>query len=122
MIMSPAVPEEKTLSELKEQIEVDKQLGRSSKADEIKYHVKFSVPAACIVFALVSPVFAILFARTGGFVGVLISIVMVLLYYNGFVIGTQILSKYEFMHPWMCAWVTNIVFGVLGLIAIRRLE
>jgi lipopolysaccharide export system permease protein len=119
---SPSVPEEKTIAELKERIALTRQMGRDPRPDEVKYHVKFAVPASCIVFALVAPLFSILFARSGGFVGVLISIVMVLLYYNGFVICTQILGKYEFMPTWVAAWLTNIVFAFLGLLAIRRLE
>lgn len=121
---SPMVPEEKTIQELKKQIQDNKRVGFEDqvRSDEVKLHVKFSVPASCIVFALVAPLFSVLFARSGGFVGVLISIVMVLLYYNGFVICTDILGKYEFMPPWLAAWMTNIVFALLGLIAIRRLE
>ncbi|WP_204352309.1 hypothetical protein, partial [Klebsiella variicola] len=47
---------------------------------------RFSVPAACVVFAIVGPVFAIVFARNGGFVGVFLSIVLVMLYYNAHVL------------------------------------
>ncbi|HEY0868344.1 MAG TPA: LptF/LptG family permease [Fimbriimonas sp.] len=119
---TPSVPEEKTLAELQEKIALTRSMGRDTRRDEVKYHVKFAVPASVVVFALVAPLFSILFARSGGFVGVLISIVMVLLYYNGFIISTDILGKYEFMPPWLAAWLTNILFAILGLLAIRRLE
>lgn len=121
-LLSPGVPEEKNLAELHEQIDLSTKLGRDTKWLQVKVYEKYAVPASCIVFALVSPIFAILFSRSGGFVGVLISIVMVLIYYNGYVIGTEILVKYAFMPAWLCAWITNILFATLGLFAIRRLE
>ena len=60
--------------------------------------------------------------RNGGFVGVFLSIVIVLLYYNAFVISTEILSKIPQVPGWLAAWLPNILFIVAGVIAIRRLE
>ena len=85
-------------------------------------NVKFSVPAACIIFALIGPVFAIYFARSGGFVGVFLSIFLVLLYYNAFVISTEILSKIGQIPGWLAAWLPNMIFAAIGILAIRRLE
>jgi lipopolysaccharide export LptBFGC system permease protein LptF len=63
-----------------------------------------------------------MFARGGGFVGVLLSLGLCVLYYNAYVISTDILSKVAFIPGWLAAWLTNIVFLVLGIVAIRRLE
>jgi lipopolysaccharide export system permease protein len=120
--MTPAVPEALSTQELRERIEMNRRLRFDTRPDEIKYHVKFSVPAACIVFALISPVFSIFFARSGSFVGVLLSIVMVLVYYNAFVISTEILGKFAFMPTWLAAWLPNFLFSFLALFGIRRLE
>jgi lipopolysaccharide export LptBFGC system permease protein LptF len=75
-----------------------------------------------LVFSLVSPIFGVIFSRSGGFPGVLVSFVVVLLYYNAFVVSTQILGKFAWCPVWFAAWSPNLAFIVLGLIALRRLE
>ena len=114
--------EEMTIKELLDSIKDGRKVGANTKDLEVKLNVKFSVPAACIIFALIGPVFAILFSKSGGFVGVFLSIVIVLLYYNAFVISTEILSKVDQVPGWLAAWLPNILFIIAGVIAIRRLE
>lgn len=116
------VPEEKTVADLQRSIALGKKTNQPTKGLEVDLQERYAVPAACVVFALVGPVFAIIFARSGGFVGVFLSIIMVLLYYNAFVISTQILSKMEFMPAWLAAWLPNILFTILGVLGVRRLE
>lgn len=118
-----APPEEKSLTDLRQNIEDARRMhSPEQKRWEVQYYDRFSVPAACIVFALVGPVFAIMFARSGGFMGVLISIVMVLLYYNAYVISSEILSKIDFIPSIVAGWLPDALFTLLGIIAIRRLE
>jgi len=114
--------EEKTLGELSEQIRNGRKAGFDTTEAEVNYHTRFSVPAACIIFALVGPVFAVMFSRSGAFVGVLLSIILVMLYYNVFVMSTQILGKNALVPAWFAAWLPNILFAIAGLFAIRRLE
>ena len=121
-LFAPLPPEASTAKQLKEQIDLARRNHIDSKPTEVKYLIRYSVPAACIVFAMVGPIFAIVFARSGGFMGVLLSIIMVLVYYNAFVISTEILSKLAFVPAWAAAWLPNILFTLVGLIAIRRLE
>jgi len=121
-IFSPPMAEEMTIQELQDSIRAGRKVGAATKDLEVKLHVKFSVPAACIIFALIGPVFAIFFSRSGGFVGVFLSIVIVLIYYNAFVISTEILSKIPQVPGWLAAWLPNILFAIAGVFAIRRLE
>lgn len=121
-IFAPPEPEELTLQELQAAITDAKKYGRDPKPLEVAFHVRYAIPAACVVFSLVAPIFAVVFARTGGFAGVLVSFLMVLLYYNAFVISTKILSKVEFVPAWAAAWVPNLLFAGLGILAVRRLE
>ncbi len=121
-LFNPPMGEELTIPQLKESIAAGKRTGANVKQLEVKLHVKYSLPAACIVFALVAPVYAIYFARGGGFIGVFLSIIMVLVYYNAYVISTEIISKYDPVPAWVAAWLPNILFGLMGLVAVRRLE
>ena len=115
-------PEEMSMGELRQEIASRKKTGQDSKDLEVKLQSRFSVPVACAVFSIVSPIFAILFARSGGFVGVLVSFVTVLLYYNAFVVSTMILGKLDAVPVWFAAWSPNLIFSILGLLALRRLE
>lgn len=115
-------PEEQTYQDLARAIEQAKKTKRDTSWLEVAYHVKFSVPAACLVFALTGPVFAIWLARSGPFVGVLLSIVLVLIYYNAFVISTEIFGRYGWLSPPVAAWLPNVLLFGLGLLALRRAE
>lgn len=115
-------PTELDTKTLVRQIEERKRNKADTTALEIAYYTKFSVPAACLVFAFTGPLFAIWLSRSGPFVGVLLSIFMVLLYYNAFVISTSVLGQNGLLSPVVAAWLPNALFGFLGLMAFRRVE
>ena len=115
-------PEQQSIAQLAKAIEMDKKAKRDTTVMEVSYYVRFSVPAACIVFALTGPVFAVWLARSGPFIGVLLSIVLVLVYYNAFIICTEIIGRNGWLTPMLSAWLPNIIFAVLGLFALRRAE
>jgi len=121
-LFGPPVTEEKTLTELAQTISRNRKAGLDTRVDEVQFHNRFAVPFSCLVFAIVGPVFAVWFSRSGAFVGVLLSMVLVLVYYNAWVISTEILGKNGWTAPWLAAWLPNFIFIILGLFAIRRLE
>ncbi|MFI5385969.1 MAG: LptF/LptG family permease, partial [Fimbriimonadales bacterium] len=90
---APQEPLDKTAAELAADIKTGKAAGRDMTHEEVLYHERFSFPAACIISAIVSPIFALMFARSGSFAGVLLSFVLVLLYYNANVISTEIFGR-----------------------------
>jgi lipopolysaccharide export system permease protein len=92
------------------------------KPAEVLLSERYAVPASCAVFAVTSSVFSIWLGKSGGYAGVLISFFVVLLYYNAFVISTQILGKLDSIPPWVAAWMPNIAFAAIALILLRRLE
>ncbi len=116
------MPEEQTAKQLEEAIQQERKFGRNTASLEVAYQVRYAVPVACLVFALVGPVFAIGLARRGGFVGVLLSIVMVFVYYNLHVISTEIVGKNGWLPPIAAAWLPNALFVALGVLGLRRLE
>lgn len=121
-IFAQPLDEEKTADQLLKQIREGKRAGFDTTATEVKLHTRYSVPAACLVFALVAPLCAIWFTRSGGFVGVLLSIILVFLYYNAYVISTEILGRHALVGPVIAAWLPNALFLILGIVALRRLE
>ncbi len=121
-MFSPPTNEELPLKELRKMIADGKKAGVDTTSVEVNMHTRFSVPAACLVFSLVAPIFAVLFSRGGTFIGVMLSLVLVMLYYNAYIISTEILGKQGLVSPFFAAWIPNLVFLALGLIALRRIE
>ncbi len=114
-------PENKSMAQLAEQIRAGKEAGRDMAAQEITLYERFSTPASCIIFAIVSPIFSVIFARTGSFMGLLLSFVIVLFYYNASVVS-EVLGKNHILSPWLAAWLPNLIFIALGILGVRRLE
>jgi lipopolysaccharide export system permease protein len=120
--LNPRTQETETAAELKAAIDNGRKTGIDTSQLEVAYNTRFSVPASCIVFACIAPIFAILFARTGGFAGVLLSIFLVMLYYNVFVVCTDIFGRNGWFPPIVAAWLPNAIFAFLGVLGLRRLE
>lgn len=121
-ILSEPAPETQSIAQLRATIAEARRLERDTTSMEVAYHTKFSVPAACIVFAITGPAFAIWLSNRGGFVGVFLSVVMVMLYFNVYIISTQVFAANHWVSPMVAAWLPNVVFAFTGLFALRRLE
>ncbi len=121
LFVQPA-PQEETASRLWAAIEE----GRSNKTDttnlEIAYHVKFSLPASCLVFAFAAAAFACMLSRSGPFVGLIVSMVLVMLFYNFYVVSTEIIGKNGWLSPLASAWLPNVVYLFIGAIILWRIE
>ena len=121
-IMGDALPEGQTLTQLQATIDEAKRVGRDTTEMEVAFHTRYSLPASCIIFALLGPLFAIRLAPRGAFVGVFLSVIIVMLYYNAFVVTTQVFAPNHWTPPAVAAWLPNIIFGLIGLIYLRKLE
>lgn len=121
LFISPS-PQEQTADDLRLAIAEARRNKRDASPLEVALQVKYSVPVACLIFSLTGPVFAVWLARRGPFVGVLFSLVLVLLYWNVFVISTEILGRNGWVGPVAAAWLPNALFFGLGLLALRRAE
>lgn len=115
-------PEAMSISELRKSMTEWKAEGQDTRAVEIVFHNKLAVPAACLIFALFAPVSALYFSRGGAFVGVLVAIVIVFLYYNIWILTSQVLSKGWILPPIVGAWLPNVLFGAAGAYALWRAE
>jgi Predicted permeases len=89
----------------------------------LEYHFKLSVPFSCLVFAIVCPPLALRFARAGNFMGVLLSICLVFVYWNTLlaakILGTQFPNA---LPPVVAAWGQNVFFTLIGLYFLWRGE
>jgi lipopolysaccharide export system permease protein len=84
-------------------------------------HSKFSVPIAALVAVLIAIPLAVRFGRSGGYVGLLLSVVVAFF----FVISQQwahVLVDGNYINPIFAAWAPDIVFGVTGVILLALQE
>jgi LPS export ABC transporter permease LptG len=115
-------PDAMTSQQLRKTIATMHARGQETRGLEVDLQNKYAVPAACLVFSLFSPVFALRFSRGGAFIGVLVSIIIVFLYYNVWVLCAQVLSKQWLLPPIVGAWLPNVLFLLAGVVALWRSE
>lgn len=108
--------------ELREHIRLERLAGRQTRSLEVEYFSRYALPFACLIMAIAGPGFAIRFGKSGGFIGILLAVMLMWAYYNLYVISTEILGKVPACPAWVAAWLPNIVFAILGIWGLRRLE
>jgi lipopolysaccharide export system permease protein len=121
----PLYSERATLSfqDLGSEIARQRKSGWVSPRDLLDYYFKLSVPFSCLVFAIACPPFALRFARAGSFMGVLLSIILVFVYWNTLLAAKILGAKYpSLLPPLVAAWGQNVLFTGLGLFLLWRLE
>jgi lipopolysaccharide export system permease protein len=121
-LFTQPTPDEATVSALRQAI----QQGRAARTDttilEIAYHVKFSLPASCLVFALAAAAFAVTMMRSGPFVGLIVSMGLVMLFYNVHIVSTEIIGRNGWLSPLLAAWLPDAVYAIVAAVLIWRAE
>ena len=121
-IVGAPQPDELTREKLGQLIEQERQAGRDVRAKEVQYHTKLAVPFACVIFSIFGPIFSLAFARSGGFAGVLLSVLVVFAHINLLLLFSKILGEPGVIPPIVAAWAPNAIFFFAALIAMRRVE
>jgi lipopolysaccharide export system permease protein len=112
---------EMSARELRDQVAVLELAGKSARALEVELQFKYSIPAACLVFALIGTPLAFRYARWGAFGGLLVAILVVFLY-NGVRSWTLAFGLAGTLHPIAAGWLQNVLFAGLGLVMLWRAE
>ena len=101
--------------ELKDLIEVRELTGRDTHQLQVYLHFKYSIPVACLVFAMIAAPLGQRYARHGTYVGVVLAIIAVFLY-NGLRSWTLAFGLAGAIDPLIAGWTPNAFFGLLGLL------
>jgi len=113
----------RSFRELAEDLARQRRAGWVHPRDVLDYHFKLSVPFSCLVFALVCPPLALRFARAGNFMGVLLSIILVFVYWNTLLAARILGAKFpDAIPPPVAAWGQNVLFSLIGLYFLWRGE
>lgn len=86
---------------------------------KVEVHKKFSIPAACIIFALLGMVVGQWVKKSGLGVSAGYSIVFFLIYWV-FLIGGEDLADRGKVVPWLAMWAPNLLFGSIALFLFWR--
>ena len=104
-------PEEMGLAELKEHIEVLNAQGADVRSLEVQMHLKYSIPMASLVFALVGTPLGIQSHRSARSTGFGLSIIIIFLYYIVMTLGSA-LGQAGVLPPALAACIQNLLLGV----------
>ncbi|MCC6992318.1 MAG: LPS export ABC transporter permease LptF [Acidobacteria bacterium] len=93
--------------------------GHSAHSPRIEIHKKFSIPAACLVFALLGVALGATYQRDGKFVGIARGLAVIFIYYALMWLG-QALAQSGYLPPWLAMWLPNLVLGAAGVALMWR--
>ncbi len=114
-------PQEQTSAELGKQIKNLKVSGVDTKTMEVDYHLKFSLPLAATVVAILAAPLGFRFGRLGIFIGVSLTIALVAVYYVIMSIARS-MGNAGMLQPFMAAWVENFIYVGVGIFLLWRVD
>ncbi len=100
-----------SFAELREKIKVMKAEGKTTHREEVRLSKKFSIPFVCLIFGLTGATLGIKSSRSGKSGGIIISVVVVGLYYIG-LIFSQNLGSHGIVNPLLSVWIPNIILFI----------
>lgn len=110
-----------TLKELRASIKQSEALGRKDLKSMVEAESRFAVPASCLIFALTGALAALRFSKSSPFIGLMVSLVLVGLYYNLYIICGEVGAR-GWLPPMASAWAPNALYIALSLILYWRLD
>ena len=112
-VRTARTPDEMTLNELFREIKMMKQKGMDVSKILMILNLRFSVPWACLVLAIVGSAVGSRPQRSSSGMGLGLSVIIVFVYYV-ILSFTQSLGDAGYLHPVFAAWIANIVFLIIG--------
>ncbi len=108
---------EKTIAQLEEAIREKQAQGVSTHNEVMAIHAKFSIPAACLVFAVIALALGLTVARDGKLGGFVLGIGVIFAYYITMFMAES-LAKGHKIPAEIARWVPNLLLGPFGVAAL----
>jgi lipopolysaccharide export system permease protein len=93
--------------------------GQDVAKEEVELNYRFSYPIITIVLLLITLPISVVLRRGGIAVGLGISIGMSFVFW-GFIQSSRAYGVAGILHPFIAAWLPNLVFGIIGIILFLR--
>ena len=87
--------------------------------EQVELHRRLALPFACLAFVLIGFPLGLSTRRGGRSTGLVISALLMLLYYMFFIGGTRIAGNAQ-MSPFIGTWGANLSFSIFGIILLIR--
>jgi lipopolysaccharide export system permease protein len=108
---------EKTIAVLREDAARKVKDGLSPHPEVIAIQQKFSIPAACFVFAIIGLALGLTVAREGKLAGFVVGIVVIFAYYI-VMFFCESLTKGHHLNMYLSRWIPDLVLGIFGVVAL----
>ena len=95
------------------------QTGAATYEERVEFHRRLALPFACLVFTLAGLPLGVSTTRGSKSMGLVLSLILMLVYYLAFIGGTRIAGNAQFS-PFLGAWLPNLFFAALGIVLIGR--
>lgn len=112
-------PDEMSIRELREQINIMKSQYVDTRKLETELYQRFTVPLASLMFALIGAPLGIQPNRSSSSIGFGISIIIIFIYYTLMTLAGAI-GQGSFIPPAIAVWLPNIVTLIAGIYLIRK--
>jgi len=106
---------ELSIGQLQEQIVELRALGKSTHAPIMRIHMKFSIPVACVVFAIIGLALGVTSRKEGKLGSFVLGTGVIFAYYIVMYLGES-LAKAKIIPPPMAMWIPNILLGTAGIL------
>jgi LPS export ABC transporter permease LptG/LPS export ABC transporter permease LptF len=93
--------------------------GTATYEERVEFQKRIALPFACIVFTLAGLPLGVSTTRGSKSMGLVLSLILMLVYYLAFIGGTRIAGNAQFS-PFLGAWLPNLAFAVLGIFLLSR--
>jgi lipopolysaccharide export system permease protein len=93
--------------------------------EDVNFHLKIAYPFATFILALLGVSIPFLFSTQRSLINAALGFlftVVISFFYMGFITIGLSLGKVSLMSPFLSAWISNIIFGVLGFITLARVR
>jgi len=108
---------EKTIAQLQQDIREKEGRNESTHNEVMAIHAKFSIPAACLVFAVIALALGLTVARDGTLGGFVLGIGVIFVYYIAMFLAES-LAKGHRIPAEYARWVPNLLLGPFGVVAL----
>ena len=112
-------PEELTMKELKEQIDIMKTQFVNTNKLQAELYQRVTVPMASLIFALIGVPLGLLPTRNSSSKGFAMSVIIIFFYYAVMTLSNAI-ARGGLLPPLLAVWIPNIIGLVAGLVLIRK--
>jgi LPS export ABC transporter permease LptG/LPS export ABC transporter permease LptF len=120
MTQAPPKPEKVSTSEtMTRSIWNRMQNNTATYEERVEFHRRLALPFACLFFALVGLPLGVSTARGGKSMGLVLSLILMLLYYLAFIGGTRVANNAQFS-PFLGAWLPNLGFALFAALLFLR--